>query len=76
MKKAIIFGINVYKKASNGFRAAGFPLLVTGDCKFQPTCSEYAISAINKYGSYKGSLMSFKRILKCHPFSKGGVDLP
>ena len=44
-------------------------------CKHIPTCSNYAIEAITKHGSLKGSIMSFKRILRCNPFSKGGIDL-
>lgn len=43
-------------------------------CKHIPTCSNYAIEAIEVYGAFKGSLMSIKRILKCNPFSKGGYD--
>ena len=44
-------------------------------CKYYPTCSEYAKIAIKKYGTFKGLLLTLKRILKCNPFSKGGVDL-
>ncbi len=44
-------------------------------CKFYPTCSEYTIQAVDKYGIIKGSLLGIIRILKCNPFSKGGVDL-
>ena len=43
-------------------------------CKFYPTCSVYAIQALKKYGFWKGLFLSLKRILKCHPFSKGGYD--
>lgn len=43
-------------------------------CRFIPTCSEYAYQAIAKYGILKGSLLSFRRIFKCHPFVKGGID--
>ncbi len=44
------------------------------ECKYYPSCSEYSIQAIKKYGALKGLLLSFKRILKCNPFSKGGYD--
>lgn len=44
-------------------------------CKFFPTCSNYSYQAIEKYGFLKGTLKSSIRILKCNPFSKGGVDL-
>jgi len=43
-------------------------------CRFCPTCSQYAMDAINKYGLIKGSYLSIKRILRCHPFNKGGYD--
>lgn len=43
-------------------------------CRFYPSCSEYTKQAIEKYGFLKGSWFGIKRIAKCHPFSKGGVD--
>ncbi len=43
-------------------------------CRFYPTCSVYAILAIEKYGCIKGSFLATKRILKCHPFHPGGFD--
>lgn len=43
-------------------------------CKFYPTCSEYAIQALEKYGFFKGMFFSIKRVFKCNPFSKGGYD--
>lgn len=43
-------------------------------CKYIPTCSEYSKQAILKYGVLYGSFLSFKRFLKCNPFSKGGYD--
>lgn len=45
-----------------------------GTCKFKPTCSQYAIEAIEKYGVMKGGLLAAWRILRCNPFSKGGYD--
>lgn len=43
-------------------------------CRFYPTCSQYALTALERYGALKGSFLAFKRILRCHPFSKGGYD--
>ncbi|NJD03939.1 MAG: membrane protein insertion efficiency factor YidD [Ruminiclostridium sp.] len=43
-------------------------------CRFYPTCSQYALDAIGRYGSLKGSWLALKRILKCHPFHPGGYD--
>ncbi|MBM7624303.1 membrane protein insertion efficiency factor YidD [Sporohalobacter salinus] len=48
--------------------------LKLGRCRFYPTCSNYALEAISKYGCFKGGLMSIKRILCCHPFHSGGYD--
>lgn len=43
-------------------------------CRFTPTCSEYALEAVKRYGPRKGMWLSLKRIAKCHPFHKGGYD--
>jgi len=43
-------------------------------CRFQPSCSIYAYQAIEIYGFFKGSFLAFKRIMRCHPFCKGGFD--
>jgi putative membrane protein insertion efficiency factor len=43
-------------------------------CRFTPTCSEYAQTAIEKYGALRGTWLGVKRILRCQPFSKGGYD--
>ena len=43
-------------------------------CKYFPTCSQYAIEALEKYGVIKGLRLGIKRILRCNPFSKGGYD--
>lgn len=44
-------------------------------CKYYPTCSRYAIQAIERHGAFWGGLLSLWRILRCNPFSRGGVDL-
>jgi uncharacterized protein len=56
-----------------GYQIFLSPLLGV-NCRFKPSCSEYAYQAINKYGPYKGTFLSFKRILCCHPFHPGGFD--
>ena len=43
-------------------------------CRFSPTCSNYAIEALQRHGVVKGTILSSKRICKCHPWSAGGVD--
>ncbi len=45
-------------------------------CRYYPTCSNYAILAVEKYGVIKGLLKAVWRVLRCNPFSKGGVDYP
>lgn len=66
MKKILIKIILFYQKYIS-------PMLGK-KCKFYPTCSEYTKQAILKYGCIKGVLLGLKRIMKCHPFSKGGYD--
>jgi putative membrane protein insertion efficiency factor len=43
-------------------------------CRFQPTCSAYALQAIEKYGAARGGWLALRRLLRCHPFCKGGYD--
>jgi len=43
-------------------------------CRFVPTCSQYAIEAVAKYGAIRGTLLALWRIARCHPFSRGGFD--
>lgn len=50
------------------------PTIWHSSCRFQPTCSNYAIEAIGRFGSIKGSLLTIKRILKCHPHGPSGYD--
>lgn len=76
MKKIVLSTIIAYKKLSFVLRVARVPIFVYTDCKFYPSCSDYTAEAISKYGTIKGSIKSLVRILKCSPFSKGGLDLP
>jgi len=48
---------------------------VKGTCRFEPTCSVYATEAIENHGVFKGLWLATKRLLKCHPWGKGGLDL-
>jgi len=49
--------------------------MLTGSCRYLPTCSEYAMEAIVTYGALKGGWLGLKRILRCHPFGGAGLDL-
>jgi uncharacterized protein len=46
-----------------------------GACKFFPSCSNYAREAIGRHGARRGTLLALKRLLRCHPFTRGGIDL-
>lgn len=50
------------------------PLKRTPTCRFYPTCSHYALEAYEKHGFFGGTYLSLKRVLRCNPFCKGGVD--
>lgn len=65
MKYILIGAIRVYQM---------LPFKSHSYCKFIPTCSDYGIQAIKYYGSFKGSILTIKRILSCNPFSRGGYD--
>lgn len=56
-----------------GYRRYISPLL-PDSCIYSPTCSEYALEALRKYGAARGSLLAARRILRCHPFHRGGYD--
>ena len=62
----LIYGIRLYQKYLSPMK--------TTCCPYYPTCSCYAIQAIEKHGALKGSLLALWRILRCNPFSKGGYD--
>ena len=66
MKKVAILLIRFYQKAISPM----FP----PSCRFQPTCSQYALEAVGKYGVWKGGRKAIWRILRCNPFCKGGYD--
>jgi uncharacterized protein len=65
MRKAVIAILRLYKRLIS-------PLLPSA-CRFHPTCSEYMIEAVNKYG-LRGVWMGMRRLLRCHPFHQGGFD--
>ena len=72
----ILSCIRFYRKVTTWLRSAQVPLVVYTPCKFHPSCSEYAELAVQKYGAVKGSFKALGRILRCNPFSSGGVDYP
>ena len=59
------------------YRLVLSPVLHTfgaGGCRFQPTCSEYAEVAIDRFGPVRGGWLALRRLARCHPFAKGGLD--
>ncbi|GFZ33329.1 putative membrane protein insertion efficiency factor [Clostridium zeae] len=66
MKRVLILIIRFYRRFISPLKRPS--------CIYYPTCSQYAIEAIQKYGSLKGGFMAIKRILRCHPFHEGGYD--
>ena len=65
MKKVLIKLIRIYQKIPGPWHSS---------CRYIPTCSEYAIEAIDIYGVFKGGIMAFKRILRCNPWGGSGYD--
>lgn len=74
LKKIIKFPSKIVISLINWYQLCISPR-IGNHCKYYPTCSEYTKQAVDKYGIIRGSLLGIIRILKCNPFSKGGVDL-
>jgi uncharacterized protein len=56
-----------------GYKAIVSPLFPPA-CRYVPTCSEYAMEAVERFGAVRGGLLAVRRLLRCHPFVKGGYD--
>lgn len=67
MKRVLLALIRFYQKYIS-------PMKRGGTCKYIPTCSEYARQAIEKHGALKGTVLAVWRLLRCNPFSQGGID--
>ena len=65
--RALLFAVRVYQ--------AFFSALMPSACKFYPSCSHYAAEAVQVHGARRGSWLALRRVSRCHPFTKGGVDL-
>ena len=66
MKRVLIALVKFYRRAISPWRPPC--------CRYIPTCSQYAVTAIERYGAWKGGWMALWRILRCNPFSRGGYD--
>lgn len=67
MKRILIFLVKLYRKFIS-------PLKGRSSCIYTPTCSLYALQALEKYGAIKGTYLAIRRVLRCHPFATGGYD--
>ena len=68
MKRFLLSAIRLYRRTISPMHAPC--------CRFTPTCSTYALQAIERYGALKGGYLSVRRILRCHPFYKGNLNDP
>lgn len=68
MKQVLECVLRMYKR----FLSPALP----HSCRFVPTCSEYAITVIERHGAVRGSLLAVARLLRCHPFARAGYDPP
>ena len=66
MKRFMLACIRFYRRNISPYKCKG-PC-----CRYIPTCSQYAVTAIERYGAWKGGWMALRRILRCNPFSRGG----
>ena len=66
MKHLFIFLIKVYQRTLSR--------VMPPSCRFYPSCSEYGVQALQKYGVFKGGWLTIKRVARCHPFNPGGYD--
>ena len=66
MKAALLWLIRLYRKSVSP--------LSPGKCKYIPTCSQYGLEAIERFGALKGGLLTLWRVLRCNPWSRGGYD--
>lgn len=74
MKHLLMGLIRLYQKTLSPDHGWFKNLHEQGYCRYHPTCSQYAYEAIGRYGSFKGSWLGLKRITRCNPWSKGGLD--
>lgn len=65
--RVLLFAVRVYQQF--------FSALMPSSCKFYPTCSHYAAEAIAVHGARRGAWLALRRLARCHPFTRGGVDL-
>jgi hypothetical protein len=70
LKRAAAFAVECLIR---GYQVALSPLLI-GTCQYCPSCSEYCAQAVREWGVLRGGWMGLKRLMRCHPFTPGGID--
>ena len=66
MKRVLLAALRFYK--------AQISPALTPACRYTPTCSEYAIEAVDRHGAWRGTVMAIRRVISCNPFARGGYD--
>jgi len=66
MRRLLVFGVRAYQ--------VGLGPLLPASCRYYPSCSAYAIEALERHGALRGTWLSVRRIFRCHPFRPGGYD--
>jgi len=66
LSRPLIFGVRLYQ--------VGISPLLPASCRYVPSCSAYALEALERHGAWRGSWLAIRRILRCHPFHAGGYD--
>ncbi len=66
LARVLISAIRFYQK--------GISPLTPASCRFHPSCSQYGLEAVQRYGAARGSWLTLRRLARCHPFCKGGYD--
>lgn len=74
MKKFLVFLIKIYQKTLSRDTGILSYFFSERTCRFHPTCSQYTLEAIQRFGSIKGSCLGFRRVIRCHPWNEGGID--
>jgi putative membrane protein insertion efficiency factor len=70
MTRLLLFLLDFYRR----WLSPALHSLGTGGCRYLPTCSEYAVIAISTHGPLRGTGLALWRLLRCHPFTRGGLD--
>lgn len=76
MKKAILYLVRLYQLVVRPIILLPTGQTLAPQCRFYPSCSEYAVMAVDQFGAFKGSLLAARRVVKCNPLFEGGIDFP